>query len=139
MKRWTLILSGLCLSGFALVAQAGLSPQEILAASDAVRNPDYAFGLTNTLVEYRKGKETEASTLAVYSKADPKGGQFRTLVRYVAPARDANKLIDTEQKGGLMTEDEAESAKEQVQTLTKDYEAKVDSAVEKKKADILNV
>ena len=70
-----------------------LSPQEILAASDAIRNPDFPFGLTNTLVEYRKGKETESSTLAIYSKADPKGGQFRSLVRYVAPARDGNKLI----------------------------------------------
>lgn len=69
------------------------TPQEILAASDVIRNPDFPFGLTNTLTEYRKGRETESSTLAVYSKADQKGGQFRTLVRYVAPVRDANKLI----------------------------------------------
>lgn len=51
--------------------------------------------------------------------------------------RDANKLIDTEQKGGVMTEDEAESAKEQVQELTKAYEAKVDEALEKKRKEIL--
>lgn len=69
------------------------SPQDILAASDAIRNPDHAFGLTNTLIEYRQGKQTESSTLAIYSKADARGGQFRSLVRYVAPARDANKLI----------------------------------------------
>lgn len=69
------------------------SPQEILAASDAVRNPDFSFGLTNTLVEYRKGRQTDTSTLAVYSRADPHGGQFRNLVRYLAPARDAGKLI----------------------------------------------
>lgn len=74
-------------------ACAGKSPQEILIASDAVRNPDSPFGLTNTLVEYRKGKQTESSTLAIYSRADPNGGQFRSLIRYVAPARDANKLI----------------------------------------------
>jgi outer membrane lipoprotein-sorting protein len=69
------------------------SPQELLVASDAVRNPDHAFGLTNTLIEYRQGKQTESSTLAVYSRADTQGGQFRSLVRYVAPARDAGKLI----------------------------------------------
>lgn len=72
---------------------AARSPQDILAASDAIRNPDHAFGLTNTLVEYRQGKQTESSSLAIYSKADARGGQFRSLVRYVAPARDANKLI----------------------------------------------
>ena len=53
--------------------------------------------------------------------------------------RDANKLIDTEQKGGVMTEDEAENAKEQVQDLTKAYEAKVDVAIEAKRKEILDV
>ncbi len=72
---------------------AAPTPQEILAASDSVRNPDYPFGLTNTLVEYRNGKQTDSSTLAIYSKADTQSGQFRSLIRYIAPARDANKLI----------------------------------------------
>ena len=53
--------------------------------------------------------------------------------------RDANKVIDTEQKAGEMTEDEANSGKEQVQELTKQYEAKVDELIEKKKAEILQV
>jgi len=53
--------------------------------------------------------------------------------------RDANKLLETEQKGGLMTEDELEKAKTQVQDLTKQYETKVDTAIDKKKAEILNV
>lgn len=74
-------------------ALAAPSAQEILAASDAVRNPDFPFGLTTTLIEYRNGKQTDGSTLAVYSKADKAGGQFRSLIRFVAPARDANKLM----------------------------------------------
>src|SRR5687768_2182377 len=53
--------------------------------------------------------------------------------------RDANKILDTEQKGGVMTEDEATGAKEQVQELTKQYEAKVDELVEKKRQDIMQV
>lgn len=72
---------------------AAPSPQEILVASDAVRNPEYPFGLTNTLIEYRGGKQTDTSTLAIYSKAEKDSGQFRSLIRYTAPARDANKLI----------------------------------------------
>jgi outer membrane lipoprotein-sorting protein len=74
-------------------ALAEPSAQEILAASDAVRNPPYPFGLTNTLVEYRNGRQTDTSTLAVYSRADEHSGQFRSLIRYLAPPRDANKLI----------------------------------------------
>ena len=36
-------------------ASAAPSAQALLAASDAVRNPDFPFGLTNTLTEYRNG------------------------------------------------------------------------------------
>ena len=85
---------------FALCASLCLAPahatptaQEILAASDAVRNPDFSFGLTNTLIEYRNGKQTDSSTLAIYSKAEKNSGQFRSLIRYLLPARDANKLM----------------------------------------------
>jgi ribosome recycling factor len=53
--------------------------------------------------------------------------------------RDANKLIDTEEKGGLLTEDDAAGGKEQVQELTKTYETKADEMVEKKKNEILQV
>ncbi len=77
----------------ASAAQAAPDAQAILAASDAVRNPDHPFGLTTTLIEYRNGKQTDGSTLAVYAKADSSSGQFRNLIRFVAPARDANKLM----------------------------------------------
>ncbi|WP_236943594.1 outer membrane lipoprotein-sorting protein [Jeongeupia sp. USM3] len=58
-----------------------------------MRNPDKPFGLTTTLVEYRNGKQTDTSTLAVYSRADANGGQFRSLLRFIAPKRDADKLM----------------------------------------------
>src|SRR5258706_7381724 len=67
--------------------------QAILAASDAVRNPGKPFALTTTLVEYRDGKQTDTHTLTVYSKANENSGQFRSLIRFVAPARDTNKLM----------------------------------------------
>lgn len=72
---------------------AELNPQQILAASDAVRNPDFGFSLTNQLSEYRQGQLVDTSHLQVYAKADSKTAQFRNLVRYLSPARDQNKLI----------------------------------------------
>lgn len=88
-KLATVLLALSCIG----VAQAAPDAQQILAASDAVRNPGFPFGLTTTLIEYRNGKQTDGSTLAVYSKAEQNGGQFRSLIRFVAPARDANKLM----------------------------------------------
>lgn len=94
MQRRLFLLSALpALATWPVAALARPSPQDILAASDAIRNPGFAFGLTNTLVEYRQGRQTDSSTLAIYSRPDAAGGLFRSLVRYVAPERDAGKLI----------------------------------------------
>ena len=53
--------------------------------------------------------------------------------------REANKVLDAEQKGGGLTEDELERAKEQVQELTKQYETKVDDVIEHKRAEVMAV
>jgi Outer membrane lipoprotein-sorting protein len=84
-----------CTALFVLASSTHAAPsaQTILAASDAVRNPDRPFGLTVTLVEYHNGTQIDANTLALYSRADTTGGQFRSLIRFVTPARDANKLM----------------------------------------------
>jgi hypothetical protein len=75
------------------LAFAAPSAQEILAASDAVRNPPFPFGVTITLTEYRAGKQLDGMVLTVYSKEEAGSGQFRNLVRFAAPARDVNKLM----------------------------------------------
>lgn len=89
-QRWILAL--LCLT-MQQLSWAAPSAQALLAASDAIRNPDQSFGLINNLVEYRDGKQVDSSTLAVYARADRKTGQFRNLIRFVAPQRDAGKLL----------------------------------------------
>jgi ribosome recycling factor len=53
--------------------------------------------------------------------------------------RDANKVLETEQKGGVITEDELKQGKDQVQELTKQYEAKVDQLIEHKNKEIMQV
>jgi len=68
-----------------------------------------------------------------------KGMAEDVKIRIRNARRDANKLIDTEQKGGGMTEDEADAGKEQVQTLTKQYEAKVDEVIEHKRKEVMEV
>ena len=67
--------------------------QALLAASDAIRNPNHAFGLTTSLIEYHHGQQTDMNTLQIYAKAEAGTGQYRNLIRFLAPARDANKLM----------------------------------------------
>lgn len=81
---------GIALTGGA--AWPSTEAQALLAASDEVRNPARPFGVTVMLLEFRNGKQTDSNTLNVYTKAAA-GGTFRTLIRIVAPARDADKLL----------------------------------------------
>jgi len=91
MKLNSLFFLGLTLS--ASIALAAPSAEEILAASDAVRNPGKPFSVTVTLTEFQAGKQVDTSTLTSYSRTQQQGGQFSTLIRFVLPARDAGKLM----------------------------------------------
>ena len=68
-----------------------------------------------------------------------KGMAEEAKVRIRNARRDANKLVDTEEKGGVMTEDDAKDAKAQVQELTKTYEGKVDEMIEHKRKEVMEV
>src|SRR5215212_7275020 len=50
-----------------------------------------------------------------------KGFAEDAKIRIRTARRDANKLIDTEEKGGIIPEDEAKKGKDDVQELTKTY------------------
>lgn len=78
--------------GFGAVFAAP-NPDELLASSDAIRNPAKPFSVTVTLTEYQSGKQVDTSTLVSYSRKNQEGGQFASLIRFVLPARDAGKLM----------------------------------------------
>jgi outer membrane lipoprotein-sorting protein len=77
------------LGGFAHAQTA----QEIVAATDKVRNPARPFRTTLRLTEYVAGQERNHDSLEVFSKEDGATQQFRNLVQYVEPARDAGKRV----------------------------------------------
>ncbi|MDQ8020719.1 MAG: outer membrane lipoprotein-sorting protein [Moraxellaceae bacterium] len=96
-----LIKRALCAGGLALLT-ALASPLslarertavEILEAADAVRNPPGSFSVKTQLTEYRQGKQSANSTLLVFAKPNRDSGQYRNLIRFQAPARDAGKLM----------------------------------------------
>ena len=74
-------------------AWSATSADEILAASDAIRNPGRSFSVTVTLTEFQAGKQVDTSTLTSYSRTQQQGGQFASLIRFVLPSRDTGKLM----------------------------------------------
>ncbi len=77
---------------FASQAIAAANAEDILAATDAIRNPGKPFSVTVTLTEFQNRKQVDTSTLASYARLQPTG-QYSSLVRFVLPARDAGKLM----------------------------------------------
>src|SRR5215213_3054315 len=75
------------------LAVAAPDAQDVLAASDAIRNPGRSFSVTVTLTEFQAGKQVDTSTLTTYPRAEKEGSQFARLIRFVLPARDAGKLM----------------------------------------------
>src|SRR5438270_3029779 len=63
--------------------------------------------------------------------------EARVAIRNIR--RDANKQADQEQSEKVLTEDDLEVCKEEIQSLTKRFEAKVNEMAEKKSAEILEV
>jgi ribosome recycling factor len=61
--------------------------------------------------------------------------EARVAIRNVR--RDANKHADQSEKDKVLTEDECEQTKEQVQDLTKKFESKINELADKKSAEIL--
>ncbi len=53
--------------------------------------------------------------------------------------RDANKQAEVEQSGKILTEDDLETCKEEIQSLTKKFEAKVNELGDKKAAEIMEI
>ena len=63
--------------------------------------------------------------------------EARVAIRNIR--RDANKQADQEQTDKLLTEDDCKRAKEEIQTLTKKFEGKVNEIAEKKSAEMLEI
>ncbi len=91
--RRLLVVLALALLAPAAHAQ---SPKDVIARADAIRNPGQSFRLTSTLSDYIAGKLRDQDVLAIYASPNKATGQFRNLVRYTAPPRDAGKaaLLD---------------------------------------------
>lgn len=69
------------------------SAREILERSDKLRNPDTPFATKVSLTEYNKGKKVDSLVLKVHSKKQKNNGQYRSLVQFLKPQRDAGKLM----------------------------------------------
>jgi outer membrane lipoprotein-sorting protein len=86
------VIAILSLTGTSVLAKTP-SAVEIVQACDTVRNPDKPFRFTLILIEYRGNNPIQKIKLATYAKEDEANGQFNSLVRFLKPLRDRDKIM----------------------------------------------
>jgi outer membrane lipoprotein-sorting protein len=84
-------LLALALAPLAMAAPE--TPRDIVAGADNVRNPSRPFRVNATVIAYKSGRPIDKNVFTVFSKVDPATGQFRDVMVYVAPPRDAGKML----------------------------------------------
>lgn len=87
------LLAGTGLAAIAAACRAEPDPMGWLQDSDRIRNPPGSFSVRLQLTEFRQRQPVATSTLVVYARPAEDGGEYRNLVRFVAPARDHGKLM----------------------------------------------
>ena len=68
------------------------------------------------------------------TQAKHMGEQAKVSIRNIR--RDANKVLDKEQKASVITEDDRDNGKKQIDEITKKYSEKVDTLVKNKSDEI---
>jgi len=63
------------------------------------------------------------------------GEETKVAIRNIR--RDANKTADQEKRDGVLAEDEAFRTRDEIQSLTRDYEGKVDEVVKAKSDEVM--
>lgn len=105
--------------------------EKAIRSSDLGMSPNNDGKMIRLTVPAMSGEQRKKLEKVVKEKAEEAKVSCRNV------RRDANKALETAQKGGELTEDELETVKEQVQGLLKDHESKISDLAEKKIKEIL--
>lgn len=105
--------------------------EKAILASDVGLTPSSDGKVIRLAVPALSGERRRQLTVQVRQMAET----AKVAIRNVR--RDANKAIDQLQKDSTITEDDRDKAKDEIQDLTKQYEARVDEATDAKNKDIL--
>jgi ribosome recycling factor len=105
--------------------------EKAIRSSDLGLSPNNDGKLIRLTVPPMSGEQRQKMVTRIKKLAE----EAKVAIRNVR--RDGNKHFDLAEKGKEMTEDERDQGKEEVQTLTKKYEEKVEELSDKKTKEVL--
>ena len=112
-------------------------PSSLKDIEKAIKNSDLSIApiLDGKLVRLNIPALSEERRTQLVGQAKQMGEQAKVSIRNIR--RDANKQLEKEQKNKMITEDDLDKGKKQVDDITKECVDKVDLAVKKKSDEIM--
>jgi len=112
-------------------------PASVKEIEKAIKNSDLSIApiLDGKLIRLNIPPLSEERRKQLVNQAKQLGERAKVGIRNVR--RDENKQLEKEQKDKLITEDELEKSKKQIDDITKEYADKIDVAVKNKSDEIM--
>ena len=112
-------------------------PASVKEIEKAIKSSDLSIAplVDGKLIRLKVPPLSEERRKQLAAQAKQTGEQTKVGIRNIR--RDANKQLEKEQKGKLITEDDLEKGKKQIDDITKEYTDKVDSIIKNKSDEIM--
>lgn len=112
-------------------------PSSLKEIEKAIKNSDLSIApvIEGKLVRLSIPPLTEERRKQLVGQAKQTGEQAKVSIRNIR--RDANKQLEKEQKDRLVTEDDLEKGKKQIDDITREHTDKVDEMVKAKSDEIM--
>ena len=112
-------------------------PASVKEIEKAIRSSDLSIApvVDGKLIRLNIPPLSEERRRQLAAQAKQTGEQTKVSIRNIR--REANKQLEKEQKDKLVTEDDLEKGKKQIDDVTKEYTEKVDSIIKDKSDEIM--
>ncbi len=112
-------------------------PASVKNIENAIKNSDLSIApiVDGKMIRLNVPPLSGERRRQLVQQAKQMGEQTKVGVRNLR--RDANKQLEKEEKEKLITEDDLQSGKKQIDDITKEYSDKIDSAVKAKSEEIM--
>lgn len=112
-------------------------PASVGAIEKAIKNSDLSIApiVDSKVIRLNIPPLSAERRTQIVAQIKQMGEQAKVSIRNIR--RDANKMLDEEQKNKLITEDDRDKGKKEMDSLAKTYGSKIDSAVKAKGEEIM--
>jgi len=130
-------LAALSVVGADMIVIKPFDPSSVKEIEKAIKNSDLSIApvVEGKLIRLKIPPLTEERRKQLVGQAKQLGEQAKVSIRNAR--RDANKELEKEKEDKIITEDEQERGKKQIDDITKDYTGKVDTAIKSKSDEVM--